>query len=340
MLVKNIFIIIVAALLFIPNTIFAGFTRDIHFPVDGPASFNDNFNDPRSGGRDHEAVDILADKMTPLVAVVDGTVRSINIPEAFWGYSLTLKDAEGYTYHYLHINNDTLGTDDGNGGVQYAYAPGISRGKKVSQGDLLGWVGDSGNAEGTVSHLHFELRTPGDGIAINPYESLIKAANNSNRGDYVPASIRDSVETINDDKSIDVREDVFCDSGSLIKILSSDAVYYCGADGKRYVFPNDKTYFSWYDDFSEVKVIEESLLPSIPIGGNVTYRPGVRMVKIQTDPKVYAVDRNGTLRWIVSDEVAEELYGSNWNKQIDDISDAFFVNYNIGPSITGEITIY
>ncbi|MEK7115787.1 MAG: hypothetical protein AAB879_00140, partial [Patescibacteria group bacterium] len=77
-------------------------------------------------------------------------------------------------------------------------------------------------------------------------------------------------------------------SGDLIK-GSTDAVYYYGQNGKRFVFPNSKTYFSWYTDFSTVKTISSDELATIPIGGNVTYRPGVKLVKITTDPKVYAV---------------------------------------------------
>jgi hypothetical protein len=57
------------------------------------------------------------------------------------------------------------------------------------------------------------------------------------------------------------------------------------------------------------------------------------MVKIQTDPKVYAIVRGGLLRWIPTEAKAKELYGANWNKQIDYIPDAFFVDYKIGAPI-------
>src|SRR6266576_2699138 len=83
-----------------------------------------------------------------------------------------------------------------------------------------------------------------------------------------------------------------CTSGTLIK-GSLAAVYYCGADMKRYVFTNDKNYWTWYPDFSGVMNISDSDLASVQIGGNVTYRPGVKMVKIQSDPKVYALSHGG-----------------------------------------------
>jgi predicted ABC-type ATPase len=121
-------------------------------------------------------------------------------------------------------------------------------------------------------------------------------------------------------------------SGDLIK-ASGQAVYYYGADGKRYVFPTEKTFLSWYDNFNTVKNISDVELAALPIGGNVTYRPGVRMLKITTDPKTYAVDAHGTLRHVTSEQVAKNLYGDNWNTKIDDIPDPFFINYALGNAI-------
>ena len=118
-------------------------------------------------------------------------------------------------------------------------------------------------------------------------------------------------------------------SGDLIK-ASTSAVYYYGADAKRYVFPNEKTYKTWYADFSSVKMITDADLAAISLGGNVTYRPGVKMVKITTDPKVYAVASNGTLRWITTAALAASLYGANWAVMVEDVPDAFFINYNVG----------
>jgi hypothetical protein len=124
-----------------------------------------------------------------------------------------------------------------------------------------------------------------------------------------------------------------CVSGTLIKSPDDPAVYYCGADGKRYVFVNDKAYFSWYPDFSTVKTISDTTLGNIMIGGNITYRPGTRMVKIVSDPKVYVVARGGILRWVETEAAATRLFGANWNTQIDDINDSFFVNYTVGAPI-------
>lgn len=121
-------------------------------------------------------------------------------------------------------------------------------------------------------------------------------------------------------------------TGDLIK-GSLPAVYYYGANGKRYVFPNEKTYKTWYLDFSGVKTISDAELAAIQIGGNVTYKPGVMMVKITTDPKVYAVAAGGTLRWVKTEAIAQALYGVNWSGKVEDIPDAFFTNYNLGEPI-------
>jgi plastocyanin len=122
-------------------------------------------------------------------------------------------------------------------------------------------------------------------------------------------------------------------SGDLIRGSSLPAVYYYGKDGFRYVFPNDKAYFTWYSDFSSIKTLSDADLGAIQIGGNITYKPGSKMIKINSDPKTYAVDESGTLRWVTSESVAVALYGSDWNKKIDDVPDAFFSNYQKGSDI-------
>lgn len=121
-----------------------------------------------------------------------------------------------------------------------------------------------------------------------------------------------------------------CVAGSLIKPVGMTSVYYCGADGKRYVFTNEKVYFSWYKDFSGVIAVSPAAMAVIRIGGNVTYKPGSRLVKIVTDPRVYAVSKGGVLRWVPSEAVARFYFGADWARLIDDIPDAFFFSYTIG----------
>lgn len=122
-------------------------------------------------------------------------------------------------------------------------------------------------------------------------------------------------------------------AGDLVKGQSTSSVYYYASNGKRYVFPNEKTYFTWYADFSGVKTISDAHLGTIPIGGNVTYRPGVKMLKITTDPRTYVVDQGGVLRHVGSESLANTLYGLNWKNVIEDLPDPFFINYRVGTAI-------
>lgn len=119
-------------------------------------------------------------------------------------------------------------------------------------------------------------------------------------------------------------------AGDLIKMDGLSSVYYLGNDGKRYVFPSESVYFSWFNDFSGVVTIPSSELQSYPLGANVTLRPGTKLVKITTDPKVYAVSPNGSLHWLQSEADAKALYGDAWASKVIDVSDAFFTNYTIG----------
>jgi len=139
------------------------------FPVVGPNDYSDTFGASRSGGtRSHHGVDIMAEKMTPVIAVADGTVGWIHNTIGDDCCAMSLRHDDGWESWYIHLNNDTLGTDDGDG---YGFAEGIDAGVHVTAGQLIGWVGDSGNAEASGSHLHFELHKP-DGTVVNPTDHV------------------------------------------------------------------------------------------------------------------------------------------------------------------------
>ncbi len=111
------------------------------------------------------------------------------------------------------------------------------------------------------------------------------------------------------------------------------AVYFYGSDEKRHAFPNEKVFFTWYEDFDDVIEVTSEFMSNLSLGSNVTYHPGTKMVKFQTVRTVYAVSVLGVLRAIASEDVASDLYGTDWNQQIDDISDAFLGNYDFGEDI-------
>jgi hypothetical protein len=148
-------------------------TLDVYpllFPVAGEHSYVDTFGAPRSGDRSHQGTDIFADKGTPVVAAAGGTIIRAAIGDLSGRY-IVIEHEDGWLSYYLHLNNDTPGTDDGLGG---GWLAGIEAGATVAAGDSLDYIGDSGNAEDTPSHLHFELRAP-DGTAVNSYGHLLEA---------------------------------------------------------------------------------------------------------------------------------------------------------------------
>lgn len=152
----------------------------ILFPVLGPTSYSDNYLACRSGcTRKHMGQDLMGPKMSPLVAACDGTVVSLKRETTVGNgnYLVIACDhgkAAGWSVLYLHINNDSPGTDDGRGTASYAFPKGIAEGVRVLTGQLVAWRGDSGNAESTGPHLHFELRRGSgwSGIVYNAFPSL------------------------------------------------------------------------------------------------------------------------------------------------------------------------
>jgi len=130
--------------------------------------------------------------------------------------------------------------------------------------------------------------------------------------------------------------------GDLIKKAGSDSLYYLGADGKRHTFPSDREFFSWYDDFSEVKIIDEEELINYPLGKNVPLKPGTKLVQAVTqdspwqiaDPKVYAVGANMGLQHITSPEIAVELFGAEWESYIVPVVETIFVGYYVNIELT------
>ncbi len=154
-------------------------TRVILFPVNGKTTFSDTFGAGRSGGRSHAGQDLMAARHTPIVSPVDGTVTRVRHDSTgLSGNMLVVTDAEGWRYTFIHLNNDRPGTDDGFNRFDQAFADGMRSGQKVRAGELLGWVGDSGNAETTSPHLHFEMQAP-DGTVVNPYPSIKAAQRNA-----------------------------------------------------------------------------------------------------------------------------------------------------------------
>ncbi len=120
-------------------------------PVDGFNTFTDSWGAPRSGGRRHQGVDILADRGTPVVAVEAGRILQL-YQGGLGGITVRLQGAGGDVYYYAHLDS---------------WASGLTTGQDVSAGDLLGVVGTTGNAPAHIPHLHWEFQ-PGGGGPVNP----------------------------------------------------------------------------------------------------------------------------------------------------------------------------
>jgi murein DD-endopeptidase MepM/ murein hydrolase activator NlpD len=143
------------------------------FPVQPPYSYIDTYGAPRMTGtsfqHQHQGVDIFAREGTPLVATKRGIVFSIGIAR-LGGNRVWLKDTDGTCYYYAHLQN---------------FAAGLYENKIVESGEVIGFVGITGNAAGTPPHLHYEIH-PQCGGPTNP-TPILKAVENGNLEAYVAA---------------------------------------------------------------------------------------------------------------------------------------------------------
>ncbi|HUP46155.1 MAG TPA: M23 family metallopeptidase [Thermoanaerobaculia bacterium] len=119
-------------------------SRSLHLPVEGIRieALRSDFHEPRSGGRRHEAIDILAPRGTPVLAVADGTIRKLFTSKAGGLTVYHYDDAETTCYYYAHLDR---------------YAENVREGMTVARGAVIGYVGTTGNAPKNAPHLHFAI---------------------------------------------------------------------------------------------------------------------------------------------------------------------------------------
>jgi len=129
--------------------------------------------------------------------------------------------------------------------------------------------------------------------------------------------------------------------GDLVKTSDSSSIYYIGRDNRRHVFPNEQIYFSWFSSFFGVKLVSAQTLAGVPQGTTVRVRPGMKLVQfvsfrpggrglIVSDPRVFAIERGGSLRWIRTAQVAAALSGSSWEREIVALPETDFAQYRQG----------
>ncbi len=128
-----------------------------NFPVAGPHNYTDSWGSPRSGGRRHKGTDIMSARGTPTVACVSGVIGQTSpLERGLGGITIWLVGDDGNAYYYAHLNK---------------IANGIIKGVRVNTGQVIGFVGSTGNAPESAPHLHFEVH-PAGGRAVNPYPIL------------------------------------------------------------------------------------------------------------------------------------------------------------------------
>jgi len=125
------------------------------FPVDGKYWYSDDWGAPRPDGHGHTGNDIFALRGTPLVAVQDGTIEELRW-RSLGGNSLHLVNDHGDYFYYAHLDH---------------YAHGLHNGQRVTAGEVIGYVGNTGNARTTPPHCHFEVH-PGSGGPVDPFPYL------------------------------------------------------------------------------------------------------------------------------------------------------------------------
>lgn len=109
--------------------------------------------------------------------------------------------------------------------------------------------------------------------------------------------------------------------------------FYLARNGKRYVFPDEtKTYDTWKSVLPPIDKVTEDELESYPLGGNVWYRPGTRLIQIQSDSRIYAVAHGGFVR-ALNEGTAQQIFGKDWKSLLDTLQDYYFANYNMGEPI-------
>ena len=143
------------------------------FPVVGAVAYTDDFGQARAGGT-HQGNDLLAEKRAPVIAVEAGTIEYWTT-SANAGCMLYLKGDSGTMYEFIHLNNDLTSANDNKGKCVQGTAYAVPNGMHVEPGQTIGYVGDSGDANGIHAHLHFEVH-PRGGKAVDPFPFLKTAA--------------------------------------------------------------------------------------------------------------------------------------------------------------------
>lgn len=124
--------------------------------------------------------------------------------------------------------------------------------------------------------------------------------------------------------------------GSIICGETLSSLYWYSDTGERFTFPTGDILYSWFPETSAIPPVyqvTDETLASITLAGNIVYRPGTRLIKIESDEKIYAIDIDGLIRWIPNEDTISELYGRKWKDLLVVSPDVLFLDYSIGNTI-------
>lgn len=205
------------------------------------------------------------------------------------------------------------------------------------------------NTSGTFQLSSTELTVPYSGTTSYRYVKVTCVENEQWSLDAImAASVAEPVATPEPTSETPTATSVETSTpqrGMLVKLLDDgnaattvdEAVYVIDDHDMRHAFPSETVFKTWYQNFDDVAYIDPANLASYALGPNVTVRPGTWLVKVATNPKVYAVEPGGVLRWVTTEEIARTLFGTSWAQRIIDVPDTFWGNYTVGDPITTEV---
>ncbi len=247
------------------------------------------------------------------------------------GYEVYRDTSSGGSFTTQVNTSDVLTTTftDGtaSGGTTYYY--------KVTAAD----TGGTESAKSSASSAITALNIISGGVAYTPPSTPAAATTSEDDTVVVADDVADATSTDPVKKHYPTKAKARAkipatvDIGNLVKVPGNATVYFIGGDGERHPFPNEATYSSWFSGFDSVKTITLNELASIKLSDPVRMRPGTWMIKITSDPKTYIVEPGGILRWIETEEVAQGLFGANWNQRIRDVDASYFVKYTVGAPV-------
>jgi len=198
----------------------------------------------------------------------------------------------------------------------------------ASSGELYVICRDGGDNEEKATVYKFaeadSVTEPTDTSSDNSQGSNVA----ENSGEYGASPVTGQQEAISE-----------ISTGQFIRSYSFSGIYYIDEDMVRHPFWDANSFFTYADSWNDVVWVTDATLPTMTLGSPMLPKENVVLVKIQSDPKVYAIDSDNTLRWVPSEIIANTLYGTGWADYVIDLEATIFARYSVGENMTGSENI-